>query len=241
MSAEGLRPPAGDGAAAPAGASAPRRWRIGLLMYDDVELLDHAGPYEVFTTAERMAARLAGPGVPAARRHGFETLSLARDARPVRARAGQRLLPDVTLAEAPPLDLLLVPGGDVSGALADGVLLEWLAGRAPATPWLASVCTGVFLLARAGVLAPGTPVTTHWEDLDELRREAPALEVQAGRRWLRHERAGPVPDGAAPWPFYSSAGISAGLDLSLHLVEQLAGRALAERTARQLDYRWVEA
>lgn len=204
------------------------RWVVGLVLFDDVEMLDHAGPYEVFTTATRMAGRM---GLAA----GFDVLSLATGAGPVRARAGQRLLPDASVDDAPALDLLLVPGGDVGAALRDERLLAILAERAPQVPVLASVCTGVFLLARAGVLVPGTEVTTHWEDLDDLRQAAPTLAVREGLRWACHERS---PDGDRP--FYSSAGISAGIDLALHLVERLAGRALAERTARQMDVRWID-
>lgn len=215
----------------PVGTPTPRRWRIGLAMFDDMELLDHAGPYEVFTTAERMARRLAGP-VASASRTGFEVVNLAREDRPVRARAGVRLLPDATLDAAPTLDLLVVPGGDVSAALEDRVLLDWIAAQARQVPWLASICTGVFLLGRAGVLPDGAAVTTHWEDLDDLCRAHPTLDVRADRRWVLHD---------GPRPCYTSGGISAGLDLSLHLVERMAGRALAERTARQLDYRWIEA
>ena len=94
-------------AATPAGLP---RLRIGLLMYDDVELLDHAGPYEVFTTAQRMTTRADVQPAPAC---GFEVVSLAVVAGLVRARAGLRLLPDATLDAAPPLDVLIVPGGVV--------------------------------------------------------------------------------------------------------------------------------
>jgi transcriptional regulator GlxA family with amidase domain len=83
-------------------------------------------------------------------------------------------------------------------------------------------------LADAGLLPAGTPVTTHWEDLDDLQRAHPALQVLPGRRWVDCGR------------LVTSAGISAGIDMSLHLVERLAGRALAERTARQMDFDWTE-
>lgn len=208
------------------------RLNVGLLMFDDMELLDYAGPYEVFTTAQRMALRLcAQADATELPRCGFEVISLARTAAPVRARAGLRVLPDLTLEQAPRLDLLIVPGGDVTLALQDTPLCDWIAAQAPRLPLLASVCTGVFLLGRAGVLPAGSRVTTHWEDLDDLRRAHPELEVVDGPRWVQQ---------AVPRPLYTSAGISAGMDLSLHLVERLAGRALAERTARQMDYRWID-
>jgi transcriptional regulator GlxA family with amidase domain len=90
---------------------------------------------------------------------------------------------------------------------------------------VASVCTGVFLLARAGLL-DGLEVTTHWEDVADLRRAFPALRVREGVRWIEHDRVA------------TSAGISAGLDMSLGLVARLAGEELAERTARQMEYDW---
>ena len=216
----------------PPPALLPRR-RIGLLMFDDMELLDFAGPYEVFTTAQRLAQRAAEAGSPPP--CGFEVLSLAGEARPVRARAGLRLLPDATRAEAPGLDVLLVPGGDVRGALEDAALLAWIGQQAARVPVLASVCTGAFLLARAGALPAGATVTTHWEDLADLRAAGPALEVIGDTRWT----AGRSRDGQRA--VFTSAGIAAGIDLCLHLVEQLAGRALAERTARQMDVVWTEA
>jgi len=89
------------------------------------------------------------------------------------------------------------------------------------------VCTGAFILAAAGVLTEG-PATTHWEDIADLRTQYPALDVLENLRW--------VDRGA----LVTSAGISAGIDMSLHLIERLAGRALAEATARQMDYRWIE-
>lgn len=201
-------------------SAAPATRRIGLLLFAEVELLDFAGPYEVFTTACRVAAR-QGAGAPP-----FELVTLAATAAPVAARAGLQLRPDTTLAEAPPLDWLLVPGGVVDAAQRDAALLQGLRAAARGTELCASVCTGVFLLAAAGLLPADAEVTTHWEDIAELRRAWPALTVRDDRRWI---------DRGA---YATSAGISAGLDLSLHLVERAAGAALADATARQMDYRW---
>ena len=200
---------------------------IGLLMFDDMELLDYAGPYEVFTTAQRMAARL---GMATA--DGFEVISLAATMAPVRARAGLRLLPDHTLETHPPLDVLIVPGGVVDGVRADSVVRDWLRRTAPGLRALASVCTGAFVLADAGLIAPGTRCTTHWEDLDDLRRDHPALDVVGGPRWVAARSTDSV-------PLWTSAGIAAGIDLALHLVTTFAGAALARRTARQMDYPWT--
>ncbi|MDA8521725.1 DJ-1/PfpI family protein [Acidovorax sp. NCPPB 4044] len=205
----------------------PATWRVAILAFDDVEALDLAGPYEVFTTAARMHARQALSSSPPL----FDVRCVARDAGPsavVRARAGLRIVPDAAFADAGVPDVLIVPGGVVDGALACPATLAWIA-RAASDAWVtASVCTGAFLLAAAGVVQDG-PVTTHWEDVDDLRRSFPRLDVRTGVRWVDHDGNGTL---------FSSAGISAGIDLSLHLVERLAGRALAERTARQMDTPW---
>lgn len=191
--------------------------RVALLAYDGVEALDFAGPFEVFTTAARVHARTT-PGEPA-----FEVVAVAAGPGPVRARAGLELLPSATVADAGVVDVLVVPGGVVDGVREDRAVLDWLARAHATTRLTASVCTGAFVLAAAGILTGG-PVTTHWEDLDDLAAQFPALEVVGERRWVRQGRV------------FTSAGISAGIDLSLHLVEVLAGRELAVRTARQLDY-----
>ena len=196
--------------------------RIGIYIYDDVELLDMAGPMEVFTTATRVSKRLS-PDTPPC----FETFTLACHATKVRSRAGLWIEPDHVICDHPPLDVLLVPGGVVTAELKNDALQRWLVQTAPKTPLVSSVCTGVFLLAQAGLLE-GRPVTTHWEDIAELRRDHPTLTVLEGMRWVD---TGPI---------VTSAGISAGIDMSLHLVERLAGRTLALQTARQMEVVWTE-
>jgi len=191
---------------------------IGIHVFDDVEVLDFAGPYEVFTCASRLHRRSHADEL-------FRVLTIARSRDPVRARAGLPVLPDTTFADHPPLDVLVVPGGVVTAELDRADTIGWIA-RSTA-PLVVSVCTGAFLLAKAGRVA-GRAVTTHWEDVADLRAMFPDLDVREGVRW--------VDEGAV----VTSAGISAGIDMSLHLVERLAGRALAERTARQLDFDWTE-
>jgi transcriptional regulator GlxA family with amidase domain len=214
---------ASHAAVAAAANTDARPLQVAILAFDEVEALDLAGPYEVFTTASRMHLREA-PAGPAP----FEVLCVARDGEPVRARAGLRLLPTHAFADAPPVDVLVVPGGVVDAALACRATLQWLNQAAREATLVASVCTGAFLLAESGVLRSG-PVTTHWEDADELARRYPALELRSGPRWVDQGR------------IVTSAGISAGIDMSLHLVARLAGMALAERTARQMDFAWTQA
>ncbi|BEP34550.1 DJ-1/PfpI family protein [Variovorax sp. V59] len=196
--------------------------RVLILAYDGVEALDFAGPFEVFTTASRVSQRM-DPGTPAP----FEVASVAASAsQPVQARAGLRLLADHDLDAAPKADLLIVPGGVVDAPMASAATLRWIAGCAAGAQLVASVCTGVFLLAKSGV-ATREAVTTHWEDIADLREQFPSLDVRENERWVDSGR------------IVSSAGISAGIDMSLYLVERLADRTLAERTARQMDYAWT--
>lgn len=196
--------------------------QVGIFVYDQVEVLDFAGPYEVFTTASRVAARLAPGRLPP-----FAVALVAERPGPVTARAGFTVVPQATFDRHPPLDLLLVPGGVHEAELEKPAVVEWIRRQAGTARLTASVCTGAFLLARAGLL-DGLAVTTHWEDVADLRRAFPGLEVREGVRWLEHERVA------------TSAGISAGLDLALRLVARFAGQELAERTARQMDYAWQQ-
>lgn len=193
---------------------------VGIYLFDEVEVLDFAGPFEVFSTATRVGARL-DPGAPAA----FEVLTVADAARTVRARGGLSVQSDFDLATSPRIDVLVVPGGVVTAELGRDDVVDWIARVARSSTVTASVCTGAFLLARAGLLR-GLEATTHWEDVAELRATFPDVTVREEVRWID---AGPV---------VTSAGISAGLDMSLHLVERLEGAELARSTARQMELDW---
>jgi transcriptional regulator GlxA family with amidase domain len=195
---------------------------VGIYVFDDVEVLDLAGPYEVFTTAARVSRLMdASRAIP------FDVFTIARDKTTIRTRPGLILEADHTLSDHPSIDLLLIPGGVVADELATPAVCEWIATVSPRPALIASVCTGAFLLAKAGLL-DNKRATTHWEDVADMRAMFPSVTVLKGRRW--------VDEG----PVVTSAGISAGIDMSLHLVERLAGRELALRTARQMDYDWHE-
>jgi transcriptional regulator GlxA family with amidase domain len=193
--------------------------RVAVLLFDEVEVLDACGPFEVFSVAGRMAARAEAPAP-------FEVVTVTpqEPAVPVRARGGLRLTADHGLADAPPVDVVVVPGGVTDAVERDPALLEWLRRVRDRAEIVASVCTGAFVLAEAGLLHG--PVTTHWEDADELARRFPELDVRRDARY--------VDTGATA----TSAGVSAGIDLALHLVHRFAGLGLAETTARQMDYPW---
>jgi transcriptional regulator GlxA family with amidase domain len=191
---------------------------VHVLLFDDVEVLDFAGPFEVFATAGRER------GTPP-----FRVRTVARSGLPVVARHGLTLLPDTTFeAEGRP-DVLVIPGGAGTRRLmTDPTTLAWLAAAAPATQVTLSVCTGALLLGAAGLLH-GLWATTHHTTFAELREVAPETRV------MEHARV--VDNGR----IVTSAGVSAGIDGALHVVDRLLGRACADDTARDIGYDWRPA
>lgn len=199
-----------------------RTLNINLLLYPDVEILDFAGPYEVFSVASRVALRdKLLPHAP------FRVQTVAATPGLVAARHGLRVQADASLVTANACDILIVPGGVVDQPLAHPPTLDWVAATAARTSLVTSVCTGAFILAKAGVLSDQA-VTTHWDDIEQLRRDYPALTVVSGVPYvdLGH--------------LITSAGISAGIDMSLHIVGRLLGTESARRTARQMQYEWQD-
>ena len=192
---------------------------VGILGFDEVEALDFVGPYEVFTTASRVADR---EGFPIQ----FNVIAIANQPS-FTARAGLTFAADCHFYFSPKLDVLVVPGGVTKKVEDDPEVINWLQIQAGDVPVLASVCTGSFLLAKANLLNK-VHVTTHWEDIAALRATYPELELVENVRWVDNGK------------IVTSAGISAGIDMSLHLVERLGSRELALLTARQMDYEWVD-
>ncbi|BFV61035.1 DJ-1/PfpI family protein [Kitasatospora sp. CMC57] len=192
---------------------------FGILVFDEVEVLDLGGPFEVFSTAGRLARTADDEPL-------LRVLTVAAAGRVVRARGGLKVMADHTLAEDPPFDVLVVPGGVTTAVEADATVIDWLTRRRQSAALTFSICTGAFLLAATGAL-DGRAATTHWEDQEELARRWPGTEVRSDVRW--------VDDGDV----VTSAGISAGIDASLHLVGRLFGEQLARRTAHQMEYVWT--
>ena len=186
-----------------------------ILAFDEMELLDFAGPYEVFTTATRVL-RNAG------QTQGFRVRNVTSEGQRVQARAGLGVSPDAGIQFVTRCDVLIVPGGVITALMDNALVIQWLANIHLTTQLTASICTGAFLLAQAGILHEAA--TTHWEDLEDLRKAFPNLEVKEQVRWVQQDKV------------WSSAGISAGIDLSLHLVGKLLGMEWADKTARQMDY-----
>lgn len=196
---------------------------IAIYLFPDAEVLDFAGPYEVFTTASRVFRR-DNPSLP----EPFTVFTVASEAGSVKARAGLVVQPDYTFANHPPMDVLLISGGVVTAELDTPEVIAWIVANSAKAALTTSVCTGAFLLAEAGLL-DGRTATTHWEDIADMQARYPSVNTVAGLRW--------ADEGA----IVTSAGISAGIDMSLYLVQRLASRELALLTARQMDFDWHES
>lgn len=186
---------------------------IGIYIYDQAEVLDFSGPFEVFSTAKRLGAE------------ALNVFLVAENEEPVVARGGFKVLPDYSIQNHPKIDLLVVVGGVHTHELCKPDVLSWLADVASVATEVVSVCTGVFLLAQANVITNST-VTTHWEDIPELAAKYPDLTVVDNQRWVSSGR------------YTTSGGISAGIDMSLHLVSKHHGIRFAEKVAKQMEYSW---
>lgn len=186
---------------------------IAIFIYDEAEVLDFSGPFEVFSVAKRLAA------------NNWNVFLIGETENLVKGRGNYLVQPHHTISEHPPIDVLLVVGGVHTAVVKKSNITRWIATVDASAKVVASVCTGCFLLAEAGLL-DGLPVTTHWEDIDDLRAQYPQLDVLDNKRWVQAGK------------YITSGGISAGIDMSLFLVAELVSMDLAEKTATQMEYRW---
>jgi transcriptional regulator GlxA family with amidase domain len=198
------------------------RMTVGVFIFDDVEVLDFAGPFEVFSrtrTVPGSDSRRTDDSAP------FETFTVARSHDAVTAIGGLTVTPRYSWADAPPIDILVVPGGFGTRALlTDEAALGWIRQTAAVSRQVTSVCTGALLLAKIGLLR-GKRATTHWAGLDLLASIDPTVQVQRDRRVVH--------DGV-----FTSAGVSAGIDMSFAVVEWICGRGVALETAHYIEYPW---
>jgi transcriptional regulator GlxA family with amidase domain len=193
---------------------------VGILIFDDVEVLDFCGPFEVFATATADGSD---------ERPLFRVLTIAERAALVRCRGGLLVHPHHTIATHPALDILVVPGGfGTRPLLSNRSVLDWIAEQHGRTSLTTSVCTGSFLLAAAGLLE-GRRATTHWAAIDWLREHHSTVDVRATERIVDEGK------------LVTAAGVSAGIDMALHVVARLHGAAVASETARQMEYEWRSA
>jgi transcriptional regulator GlxA family with amidase domain len=190
---------------------------LAILLFDDVEVLDFCGPFEVFSVANRFTDPPA-----------FNVLTVAEKAGPILTRGGLSVNPHHRLADCPSPELLLIPGGQgTRKEMHNSTTIEWIKEASSKAELVLSVCTGSLLLATAGLL-DGLEATTHHGAIELLRQTAPKTIVHTDRRFVDNGR------------IVCSAGIAAGIDMSLHVVGKLFGRVVAEKVARQMEYPWVE-
>lgn len=198
--------------AAPPDPQPAKRRTVAVFVHTGVELLDFAGPGEVFAAAGRGRA--------------FRVVTVAAAKGPITSQQFLKVLPEFDLADCPKPDVLVLPGGVTAVPLGDPAVMAWVKRTAGEAEVTLSVCTGAFLLARAGLL-DGKEATTHWASVDRLRDEFPKVAVRADRRWVDNGK------------LVTAAGVSAGIDASLHVVGRLLGEPAARQTARYMEYPWV--
>ena len=188
---------------------------IGIYIYDNAEVLDFSGPFEVFSTAKRVA------------QINWNIFFVAETESLIKARGNFLVSPHYTIENHPEIDVLIVVGGIHIEEMKKPNIIAWISKVAKSSKKAASVCTGAFLLAETGLLN-GLSVTTHWEDIPDLKSNYPELKVIPNQRWVVEGK------------FVTSGGISAGIDMSLYLVSVLSTIELALKTARQMEYQWQE-
>lgn len=199
------------------------RKKTGILIFENVEVLDFCGPFEVFSVTRLNEEKRRDELSP------FEVFLVAETKAPVVATGGMKILPDHDLESCPRLDILVVPGGrGTRREMNNARLVEWIAGRAKGVETLTSVCTGALLLGKAGLL-DGKHATTHWRSLDWMQELFPKVTVEKGMHV--------VEDGA----LFTSAGISAGIDMALKVVTRYYGEAVAKATAKHMEYPFPES
>jgi transcriptional regulator GlxA family with amidase domain len=194
------------------------RRRVGILVFDEVEVLDFCGPFEVFATTRLDESRRREEPSP------YDVLLVAEGRDVVVASGGMKVVPDRTLEDCPRLDVLVVPGGwGTRREIGNQRLLTWIAEMGRSVETLASVCTGSMLLGTAGLLE-GRPATTHWKALPWMRQSFPTVTVVEDQHVVQDDN------------LFTSAGISAGIDLALRIVARHHGEEIARASARHMEY-----
>ena len=191
---------------------------VGILIFDDVEILDVAGPFEVFAVTRLNEEQRLQQSSP------FKVYLISEINKQITAIGGLRLTPDMTITECPELDLLIIPGGwGTRKESKNKILVNWIGNQFTNDRLIASVCTGSSLLGKAGLL-DGRDATTHWRAFDFLQESAPKARILKNVRFTLIE------------PIFTSAGVSAGIDLALRIVSHFFGTEIGQATARHMEY-----
>lgn len=192
-----------------------KKINVGILIFNEVEVLDFAAPFEVFSITE---------SVPDNEKI-FNVFTVSETDQIISARNGLLVKPVYSFDSSPEIDVLIIPGGYGAEEIEihNRVLLDWIKKMSLEVQVTASVCTGAFLLAEAGVISEHV-VTTHWMDLSRLQAGYPKLKVVGNRKFVDQGN------------ILTAAGISSGIELSLYLVKKFCGSSVAENTARRMEY-----
>ncbi|PEJ43888.1 AraC family transcriptional regulator [Bacillus wiedmannii] len=189
------------------------KWSVGIFLFNEVEVLDFAGPFEVFSVTE------------ADEEKPFTVYTVSQNGEMITARNGLKVKPDYSIEDLPPVDILIIPGGKGvrENEVQNDIIINWVRQQMKEVKLMTSVCTGALLLAKAGLLE-GLKATTHWASIQTFKKDFPNVEVMENVKF--------VDEGH----IITSAGISAGINMSFHIVKNLLGVEIAEETARSMEY-----
>lgn len=189
------------------------KWSVGIFLFNEVEVLDFAGPFEVFSVTEVNEEK------------PFTVYTVSENGEMITARNGLKVQPDYSIENLPPVDILIIPGG--LGAreyeIKNEIVIKWIRQQMKEVKLMTSVCTGALLLAKAGLLE-GLKATTHWASIEKFKNEFQNVEVIENVKF--------VDEGH----IITSAGISAGINMAFHIVKKLLGVHVAEDTAKRMEY-----
>lgn len=189
--------------------------KVGIFLFNEVEVLDFAGPFETFSITN----------YPDSKEKPFLVNTVAQTKDIISARNGLKVKPDYDFTDAPTFDILIIPGGYGAEKLEihKEEVLAWIRERAKEVKLVASVCTGAFLLAKTGLL-DGKKATTHWMDTEELQKQYPNISVQKSVKY--------VDEGN----IMTAGGVSAGINMSLYIISKLLSEDIAKATAKRMEF-----
>ncbi|KYZ69140.1 DJ-1/PfpI family protein [Bacillus sp. GZT] len=189
------------------------KWSVGIFLFNEVEVLDFAGPFEVFSITKVHEEK------------PFTVYTVSQNGEMITARNGLKVKPDYSIEDLPPVDILIIPGGKGAreNEVKNDIIINWVRQQMKEVKLMTSVCTGALLLAKAGLLE-GLKATTHWASIQTLKKDFPNVEVMENVKF--------VDEGH----IITSAGISAGINMSFHIVKNLLGVEIAEETAKSMEY-----
>ncbi|EIW20005.1 MULTISPECIES: DJ-1/PfpI family protein [Pelosinus] len=190
-------------------------WRIGIFLFNEVEVLDFAGPFEAFSIVS----------IPGQSDKPFLVQTVSQYEKMIKTRNGLMVQPHFSFDNAPDFDIVIVPGGYGAEEIEinNEIVIQWIKKQSNKVELITSVCTGAFLLAKAGLI-DGKRATTHWMDIDRLEREFPDVKVERNCKF--------IDEGS----IITSGGISAGINMSFHIIKRLLGEDVAKTTAKRMEY-----